>query len=307
MGTLNLLQNAKKNPWSIVILIGLAAIVVWALYDEIHDMRQAATDYDYCYHLSYLYEIICKTVFACLYLIMTYLTYINKQFSRWSIWLFYVSAIALVLHFMIAGYMFDYVYAHVDADHLDKLPSEFEKRDSIPGGVVSTGVPLISYDVNVQSWGRADHKVLLSTAQGQTYRVTMQKIKVSIPASRTGSKVPFYFIASSAIFAIIVCLWVLWLIIKLITSIRRGEIFVTKVAKYLEITGILLSVLYLNALIVSYGITQYFIANIHLADHSIVFKNECNSMYILTGLGLMIISQIILMGKDLKEEQELTI
>ena len=188
-----------------------------------------------------------------------------------------------------------------------ELPSEFEKRDSIPGGVVSTGVPLISYEVNVQSWGRADHKALLSTAKGQTYKVDMKKIKVSIPSSRVGSQVPFYFIASSAIFAIIVCLWVLWLIIKLITSIRRGEIFVTKVAKYLEITGILLSVLYLNALIVSYGITQYFIANIHLADHSIVFKNECNSMYLLTGLGLMIISQIILMGKDLKEEQELTI
>ena len=188
-----------------------------------------------------------------------------------------------------------------------ELPSEFEKRDSIPGGVVSTGVPLISYEVNVQSWGRADHKALLSTAKGQTYKVDMKKIKVSIPSSRAGSQVPFYFIASSAIFAIIVCLWVLWLIIKLITSIRRGEIFVTKVAKYLEITGILLSVLYLNALIVSYGITQYFIANIHLADHSIVFKNECNSMYLLTGLGLMIISQFILMGKDLKEEQELTI
>ena len=188
-----------------------------------------------------------------------------------------------------------------------ELPSEFEIRDSIPGGVVSTGGPLISYDVNVKSWGRPDHKVLLSTAKGQTYRVDMQKIRVSIPTTRTGSKVPLYFIASSAIFAIIVCLWVLWLIIKLVRSIRRGEIFVTKVAKYLEITGILLSVLYLNALIASYFITQYFIANIHLADHSIVFKNECNSMYLLTGLGLMIISQIILMGKDLKEEQELTI
>ena len=188
-----------------------------------------------------------------------------------------------------------------------ELPSEFEKRDSIPGGVVSTGVPLISYDVNVQSWGRPDHKALLSTAQGQTYRVDMRKIRISIPASRTGSKVPLYFIASSAIFAIIVCLWILWLVIKFIRSIRRGEIFVMKVAKYLEITGILLSLLYLNALIVSYFITQYFIANIHLADHSIVFKNECNSMFILTGLGLMIISQIILMGKDLKEEQALTI
>jgi hypothetical protein len=30
-------------------------------------------------------------------------------------------------------------------------------------------------------------------------------------------------------------------------------------------------------------------------------------MYIITGLALMIISQIILKGKDLKEEQELTI
>ena len=123
MGTLNLLQNAKKNPWSTLILIVIAAAVAWSLYDEIRDMHQAATDYDYCYHLSNLYEIICKTVFACLYLIMIYLTYINKQFSRWSIWLFYVSAIALLFHFMIAGFMFDYVYAHVDADHVDKLPS----------------------------------------------------------------------------------------------------------------------------------------------------------------------------------------
>ena len=123
MGTLNLLQNAKKNPWSTLILIVIAAAVAWSLYDEIRDMHQAATDYDYCYHLSNLYEIICKTVFASLYFIMTYLTYINKQYSRWSIWLFYVSAIALLFHFMIAGFMFDYVYAHVDADHVDKLPS----------------------------------------------------------------------------------------------------------------------------------------------------------------------------------------
>ena len=123
MGTFNLLQNAKKNPWSTLILIVIAAAVAWSLYDEIRDMHQAATDYDYCYHLSNLYGIICKTVFACLYLIMIYLTYINKQFSRWSIWLFYVSAIALLFHFMIAGFMFDYVCAHVGADHLDKLPS----------------------------------------------------------------------------------------------------------------------------------------------------------------------------------------
>ena len=97
------------------------------------------------------------------------------------------------------------------------------------------------------------------------------------------------------------------MVIKLISKIRRGEIFVAKVSKYLEITGILLTCLYLYELAVSYIVTQYFISHIHLADLSIVFKNECNSMFIFTGLALMIISQIILMGKDLKDEQELTI
>ena len=188
-----------------------------------------------------------------------------------------------------------------------ELPSEFEKRDSIPGGVVSTGVPLFSYDVNVKSWSRPDHKVLLSTAQGQTYKVDMQKIKIAMPVSRVESHIPMYIIGSGAVVSLIVCFLILYMVLKLIMKIRRGEIFVTKVAKYLEITGILLSFLYLYTLAISYLTTQYFISYIHLADHSIVFKNECNSMYIFTGLGLMIISQIILMGKDLKEEQELTI
>ena len=189
-----------------------------------------------------------------------------------------------------------------------ELPADYMTRDTLADGeTVSTGHPYYTYEVNVKSWSRPDHKVLLSTAQGQTYKVDMKKIKVSIPASRVASEVPMYVIGSSAILASIVCFWILWLVIDLISRIHYGEIFVAKVARNLEITGILLSVLYLYQLATSYLVTQYFIANIHLADHCIVFKNECNSMYIFTGLGLMIISQIILMGKDLKEEQELTI
>jgi hypothetical protein len=137
--------------------------------------------------------------------------------------------------------------------------------------------------------------------------VEMQKIKIGMPVSRVESNIPMYIIGSGAVVSLIVCFLILYMVLKLIMKIRRGEIFVTKVAKYLEITGILLSFLYLYTLAISYLTTQYFISYIHLADHSIVFKNECNSMFILTGLGLMIISQIILMGKDLKEEQELTI
>jgi hypothetical protein len=130
---------------------------------------------------------------------------------------------------------------------------------------------------------------------------------VGIPASRVESNIPMYIIGSGAVVSLIVFFCILYMVIKLIVKIRKGEIFVTKVSKYLEITGILLTFLYLYEWAVSYILTRYFISHIHLADLSIVFKNECNSMYIFTGLALMIVSQIILMGKDLKEEQELTI
>ena len=189
-----------------------------------------------------------------------------------------------------------------------ELPSDFMSRDTLPdGGTVSHGHPYYTYEVNVHQWSRPDHKDLISTAQGQTYKVEMQKVKVCIPVSRANSNIPMYIIGSGAVVSIIVFLCILYMVIKLISKIRHGEIFVAKVSKYLEITGILLTCLYLYELAVSYIVTQYFISHIHLADHSIVFKNECNGMFIFTGLALMIISQIILMGKDLKDEQELTI
>ena len=189
-----------------------------------------------------------------------------------------------------------------------ELPSDFMSRDTLPdGGTVSYGHPYYTYELNVHQWSRPDHKDLISTAQGQTYIVEMQKIKVGMPVSRAGSNIPMYIISSIVIVSFIIFLCILYMVIKLIIKIRCGEIFVTKVSKYLEITGILLTCLYLYQLAASYIVTQYFISTIHLADLSIVFKNECNSMYIFTGLALMIISQIILMGKDLKDEQELTI
>ena len=189
-----------------------------------------------------------------------------------------------------------------------ELPAEFETRDSLPdGGVVYTGQTMISYKVNVKSWGRSDHKTLLSTAAGQTYKVNMDQITVSLPASKVETNYPMILIIVSVVVSIIVFVWILWMVIVLLIKIRKGEVFVTKVSKYLEIMGFLLSFLYLFQYAVSYFYTQYMIEHIQLADHSIIFKNECNSMYILTGLALLIISQIILMGKDLKEEQELTI
>jgi hypothetical protein len=185
---------------------------------------------------------------------------------------------------------------------------EFMSCDTLANGsVVTTQHPYIGYEVSVKPKNKPNQKMLLSKSYGQTYRVNMKKVDLEVPASDVHSALPMILIISSAVVAVVVAIWIVFLVFKLIRNIRKGEIFVTKVSRYLETAGILLSVLYLYTLVVSYATTQYFIHNLHIADYYIVFNNECNGMYILTGLALMIISQIILMGKDLKEEQELTI
>lgn len=191
---------------------------------------------------------------------------------------------------------------------LVESPSEFMSTDTLANGqVVTRRHPYIGYEVNVEPRNYPNQKILLSKSNGQTYRVNMKKVNLEVPASDAHSYLPMILILSSALIAIIVAIWIVVLVFKLILNIRKGDIFVTKVSKYLETAGILLCVLYLYTLAISYITTQYFIHNMHIADYYIVFKNECNGMYILTGLALMMISQIILLGKDLKEEQELTI
>ena len=190
---------------------------------------------------------------------------------------------------------------------VDSAP-EFVSSDTLANGsVVTKRHPYIGYEVSVEPKNRPDQKILLSKSNGKTYRINMKKVNLEVPASDVRSHLPMILILSSALVAIIVAIWILFLVFKLIRNIRKGEIFVTKVSRYMETAGILLSVLYLYTLAISYTTAQYFIHNLHIADYYIVFKNECNGMYILTGLALMIISQIILMGKDLKEDQELTI
>lgn len=231
----------------------------------------------------------------------------NKKLKIYST-LFVVAIIILAItstfHYNSVSWSAD---AEEKMEMVESAP-EFVSCDTLDNGsVVTTQHPFIAYEVNVKPKNKPDQKMLLSKSFGQTYRVNMKKVDLQVPASNLHSYLPMMLILSSALVTIIVAIWIVCLVYKLIRNIRKGEIFVTKVSRYLETTGILLSALYLYTLAASYITTQYFIHHLHIADYYIVFKNECNGMYILTGLALMIISQIILMGKDLKEEQDLTI
>ena len=229
--------------------------------------------------------------------------------------------VAVLIYFVVTNvfYFNESLWYSTPNDKLEFVdcPPEFMSRETRPdGSVITTNHETYGYEVYVAPKDRSKQKPLISKAKMadgdgvelQTYMVEMQQVKLSVPASQDSFfNVLFVVSVITSVVALIVIVWILCLVVKLIRSIRRGEIFVTQVSKYLEITGILLSALYLYQTIVCYAITQYNMHHIQLADYYVVFKNDANSMFIITGLALMIISQIILMGKDLKEEQELTI
>ena len=123
MGTINLFRNAVKNPFTTVFFLVIAVAMAVVIYGDIQDMRSATTGYDYCQSLCYLFENICISYFMAIFFTMYYLTYINKQYSKWSIWLFYALGVSVIVKFFIAGLMFRYVYHHVESEYMDKLPS----------------------------------------------------------------------------------------------------------------------------------------------------------------------------------------
>ena len=123
MGTINLFRNAVKNPFTTVVLVVVTIVMAVVIYGNIHDMHAATTGYDYCHSLCYLFENICVCYFMAIFFTMYYLTYINKQYSKWSIWLFYALGVSVIVKFFIAGLLFNYVYHHVESEYMDKLPS----------------------------------------------------------------------------------------------------------------------------------------------------------------------------------------
>ena len=116
-------RNAVKNPFTTVVLVVVTIAMAFVIVGDIQNMRAATTDYGYCHNLCSLFENICISYFMVIFCIMCYLTYINKQYSKWSIWLFYVLGVSVFVKFFIAGILYSYVYHHVESQYMDHLPS----------------------------------------------------------------------------------------------------------------------------------------------------------------------------------------
>ena len=233
----------------------------------------------------------------------------NKKLKIYTTLFLVVLIVLLVFPVNLHHYSSTYIPGSEGKLEYGNIPEQFYERDTIieaDGISTSSKMRTRTYTVNVLPKKPYANTAIISTVGDQAYKVTMKQITLTLPTAKA-KKTPTVIFITSIIISLAMLIWVLCLVIKLIRSIRRGEIFVSNVSKYLETTGILLSVIYIIQFISSYAEALFFMKNIKLAEYDIVFQNNTNSMLIITGLALMIISQIILMGKDLKEEQDLTI
>ena len=227
----------------------------------------------------------------------------------------FVTVLILFMVFNFIHVSFPFSYCTYDNEKLEFMdtPGEFyDVFDTIRHEGGSSGyasVKTYNFDVDVMPKHGGPYgkdMALFSISNNQINKIQMQSVRLTTPSRQAST---FFVILSFALSLVsfIVAVYIIVLVFKIVKRIREGEIFASQVSRFLDIAGKLLVGLYLFQFIVSFVYSMYCINHIHLAQYYVVYKNDANIMLILTGLGLMIISQIILMGKDLKEEQDLTI
>ncbi len=80
-------HNAVKSPVLTIMLLVLVFMMAF-LAGDINNMQTAKNTYEYYLNLCYLVENISISYFMCIFIMMLYLTYVNKQYSKWTIRLF---------------------------------------------------------------------------------------------------------------------------------------------------------------------------------------------------------------------------
>ncbi len=192
------------------------------------------------------------------------------------------------------------------------MPTDFYTQDSIEGGVVTYKKAAIELSLYVRPYCGTPpmiqstwHDAIHGGPKNVNW-MDMEKVKLKMPA--TEEHQPLVILTFIAFLpSLVLIVWIVVLAIKLTRRIRKGEVFVANVSKGMERTGWLLVLYYLLNSLISYVTYLYASYTFHIAYYHIAYHNETSSLVMILGFVLLIVSQVILMGKDLKDEQELTI
>ena len=224
----------------------------------------------------------------------------------------YSALLFIVLLVKVFGNTLSYRYSEWSTDPIKELsigplPDEFATTKEVKGGVATYFKPTLSLDVKVNACEIAPGKYLVCNAGEKSCRLDIQKAKVSIPVERVKGTFLFYYVTANGLLIIALGIFLLVIAFKIIRSVYRGEVFVSKVSRQMETAGIVMVVIQMIYYIGAYVATQLLLNQTDISYLNISMDDTKISYFIVLGLILMIFSQIILMGKDLKEEQDLTI
>lgn len=175
-------------------------------------------------------------------------------------------------------------------------------------------VPTCSFSVCVQKKGNLADPVLISHVRDSknkdmlsTNVIEMESVKILLPGSMWENYQVGMLVIVGGLLTLGLFVWVMILVYHILRSVRSGEVFVSQVARYMHQLGWMFVGYYFFMSISSYCIYLYLKSTFQVAHYYIVYHNEANILLLILGFSLLIISQIILLGKDLKDEQELTI
>lgn len=188
------------------------------------------------------------------------------------------------------------------------LPKECRGRTIKAGdGEFTFMKPFYPFEVNVKSYSLERDKYLSCNAGKKSCTMVIKKAQIDIPAERENVKTIYNIQVVNIIIQIIFTIFILIIGYRLIVSVYNGEVFVGKVARLMEVAGGLICGMTLVNTISSYISFRMLMEQIDSTYLDISWDYGNNFIYITLGLTLMVFSQIILRGKELQEEQELTI
>ena len=121
MNSTNLFRFSASNVAGVIFMLVLAAIMAWLMTGDVSRMQAATTNYEYYQNAIYLIDNIARTFFFCIFMLMVFLTYIQKQYTKWCVWLFYVLGASVLIYYCFAGNYIEYVFNHVEHDYIDKF------------------------------------------------------------------------------------------------------------------------------------------------------------------------------------------
>ena len=290
----SLFQNAKKNPVSTIVLLLFFGYVAYSIIDDIQIMRQATTEYDYCEALCDLVEFLGKTITWCVYFVVCYLTYIHKQYTRWILWLYYLTVVVFIIYFISAGITYRYVFDHIGIEHLESLKSMTHRFKILQykfHNYIAMKKKLNIFCV-LMLLLMATQVVMTFVTGADAFMEGWEKGRQA-EAAQTWSAILGFFVE---MFAVVAALVSFISFIRFILNVNHNKVFVWENVKLLRLTACGLMIL----AVVAAGDELY---------SGCSFTEVYNHFFdaFLFGAFNLIISEVFAIGLKLQEEQDLTI